>query len=310
MEKVLRAMEKVGIPTADAYDLPTSSKRFPDGGWYRLEISGVERPNVLEALIDEARKRQVPIHRIICSVLGSNYLDDEEIKAIAQLAAEARMEAVMTAGPPSAWDYGRQLITPEGALSGLRCRGADRVRYIISEIMRCVDLGIRGFLVTDEGLLWVLHEMKENGDLPADVVLKVSVFAGHGSPPGGMLLQRLGASTFNPVADLGIPQLATIRQSIDIPMDIYVYVVDAMGGFNRFYDTPEMARVCAPCYFKIEPGPSEALIYKPWYSPEALAFEAREKVKFAQTIVRIIENTNPKITVSGPGPADLSVPKP
>jgi hypothetical protein len=83
-----------------------------------------------------------------------------------------------------------------------------------------------------------------------------------------------------------------------------------MGGFNRFYDTPEMARVCAPCYFKIEPGPSEALIYKPWYSPEALAFEAREKVKFAQTIVRIIEKTNPKITVSGPGPADLSVPKP
>ncbi len=220
------------------------------------------------------------------------------------------MEAVMTAGPPSAWDYGRQLITPEGALSGLRCRGADRVRYIITEIMRCVDLGIRGFLVTDEGLLWVLSDMKKNGDLPKDVVLKVSVFAGHGSPPGAMLLERLGASTFNPVADLGIPQLATIRQSISIPMDVYVYVVDAMGGFNRFYDTPEIARVCAPCYFKIEPGPSEAVIYKPWYSPQALAFEAREKVKFAQTIMQIIEKTNPQIKVSGPGPADLSVPKP
>jgi hypothetical protein len=73
-----------------------------------------------------------------------------------------------------------------------------------------------------------------------------------------MLLERLGASTFNPVADLGIPQPATIRQSISIPLDVYVYVVDAMSGFNRFYDTPEIARVCAPCSFKIEPGPSEA----------------------------------------------------
>ncbi len=310
MEKVLTAMKRVGIPTEDAYDLPTSTQRFPDGGWYRLEISGVERPNVLEALINEANKRRVPIHRLICAVLGTSYLDDGEIKAMAELAAEAKMEAIMTAGPPSAWDYGRQLITPEGALSGLRCRGADRVRYIVAEIMRCVDLGMRGFLVTDEGLLWVLSEMRKNGDLPADVVLKVSVFAGHGSPPGGILLERLGANTFNPVADLGIPQLATLRQSIHIPIDVYVSVVDAMGGFNRFYDTPEIARVCAPCYFKLEPGPSEAVIYKPWYSPEALAFQAREKVKFAQTIVRIIEKANPEIKVSGPGPADLSIPKP
>lgn len=310
MEKVLTAMKRVGIPTEDAYDLPTSTQRFPDGGWYRLEISGVERPNVLEALIDEANKRGVPIHRLICAVLGTSYLDDGEIKAMAELAADAKMEAIMTAGPPSAWDYGRQLITPEGALSGLRCRGADRVRYIVAEIMRCVDLGMRGFLVTDEGLLWVLSEMRKNGDLPADVVLKVSVFAGHGSPPGGILLERLGANTFNPVADLGIPQLATLRQSIHIPIDVYVSVVDAMGGFNRFYDTPEIARVCAPCYFKLEPGPSEAVIYKPWYSPEALAFQAREKVKFAQTIVQIIEKANPEIKVSGPGPADLSIPKP
>jgi len=31
MDKVSQAMEKVGIPGRDAYDLPTSPKRFPDG---------------------------------------------------------------------------------------------------------------------------------------------------------------------------------------------------------------------------------------------------------------------------------------
>ena len=65
MEKVRRIIEKAGVPGSDAYDLPTSAKRFPDGSWYRMEISGIERPNVLEAMIDEMNRRQVPIHRAI-----------------------------------------------------------------------------------------------------------------------------------------------------------------------------------------------------------------------------------------------------
>ncbi|MBC8248054.1 MAG: hypothetical protein H8E90_00115, partial [Anaerolineales bacterium] len=60
MNKASAAMEKVGIPGRDAYDLPTSPKRFPDGAWYRMEISGIERPKVLEAVIDESQKRNMP----------------------------------------------------------------------------------------------------------------------------------------------------------------------------------------------------------------------------------------------------------
>jgi len=57
MDKVRQMIGKAGIPGQDAYDLPTSTKRFPDGAWYRMEVSGVERPNVLEAMIDEMNKR-------------------------------------------------------------------------------------------------------------------------------------------------------------------------------------------------------------------------------------------------------------
>ncbi|MEM4727774.1 MAG: hypothetical protein QXD04_05945 [Candidatus Bathyarchaeia archaeon] len=46
-ESVKRALEKIGIPGRDLYDLPTSKKTFPDGCNYRIEISGVERPEVL-----------------------------------------------------------------------------------------------------------------------------------------------------------------------------------------------------------------------------------------------------------------------
>lgn len=314
LDKVSAAMEKVGIPGRDAYDLPTSTKRFPDDAWYRMEVSGIERPQVLEAVIDEAQKRKMPIHRLISVVMGATLLDKAELRAFAQMAADAKMEVILTPGPRSAWDTGRQLVTPEGGLSGLRFRGSDQLRAVIADIMRSIDLGFRGFLVIDEGLLWLLNEMKKNGDIPRDVVFKVSIYAGHASPAGGKLLEMLGASTFNPLGDLSLPQLASIRQACNIPLDLHIYLAESFGGYNRFYEGPEMARLCAPCYFKIEPGPACAAgpgaLYKPWTSVDALAFLAREKVKYAQIIHELIQENFPEAKMSGVGPSDLAIPKP
>ncbi len=313
MDRVSAAMARAGIPHRDAYELPSSTLRFPDGAWYRMEVSGVERPEVLEAVIDEAARRKVPIHRLISTVMGATLLDRDELRRFARMAADARMEVIITPGPRSAWDTGRQLATPEGGLSGLRYRGSDQLRHVITDIMRAVEIGFRGFLVIDEGLLWLLNEMKRNGDLPADVVFKVSIYAGHASAAGAHVLEMLGASTFNPVADLSLPQLASIRQGTRLPLDLHIYLAESFGGYNRFYDAPEMARCCAPCYFKIEPGPACAAgpgaLYKPWTSPEALAALAREKVKYAQIIRELIEENLPEAVLSGPGPADLAIPR-
>lgn len=307
-------LEAVGIPGQDAYDLPASSKTFPDGGHYRMEISGVERPQVLEALIDEMNKRNVPIHRLISVVMGSTLLDDAELRDFAQMAADARLEVIMTPGPRSGWDVGRQLVTPEGGLSGLRYRGSDQLSFVVAEFLRCIDLGFRGFLVIDEGLLWLVNELKARGDIPDDVTFKVSIFAGHASAAGGRVLQSLGAGTFNPVGDLSLPQLASIRQAIDIPLDLHIYLADSFGGFNRFYEGPEMARLCSPCYFKIEPGPALAAgpgaLYKPWTSPAGLADMAREKVKYAQIIHELVQATYPDLQLSPLGSPDLAIPKP
>jgi len=314
MDKVSRIMERFGIPGRDAYDLPTSTKRFPDGAWYRMEISGVERPQVLEALIDEMEKRKVPIHRVISVVMGATLLDKSELRDFAQMAADAKLEVILTPGPRSAWDTGRQLVTSEGAFSGLRYRGSDQLRQVIADIMRCIDIGFRGFLVIDEGLLWLLNEMRKNGDIPEDVIFKVSIYAGHASAAGGKLLQMLGAGTFNPLGDLSLPQLASIRQAIDIPLDLHIVLTESFGGYIRIYEGPEMARVCAPCYFKIEPGLACAAgplaLYKPWVSTQFLADWAREKVKYAQIIHEIIQENFPQATLSSQGPEDLAIPKP
>ena len=36
-------------------------------------------------------------------------------------------------------------------------------------------------IIIDEGLLWLLNQLKAQGDIPADVTFKVSIYAGHAS---------------------------------------------------------------------------------------------------------------------------------
>lgn len=310
MDEIREALDKIGIPGRDLYDLPSSTKRFPDGCHWRVEISGVERPSTLQALIEESKKRDVPVHRLISTVMGSTLLPRDELTEFAELAAEAEMEVIITPGPRAPWDVGRQVVTPEGALSGIRYRGSDQLSYVIADIMRSIEIGFRGFLVVDEGLLWALNQLKKIGTIPKDVKFKISIFTGHANPAGARVLQDLGADTFNPLADLSLPMFAAIRKAIDIPMDIHVYLFDSFGGFNRFYECPEFARIAAPCYFKIEPGTSVGALYKPWSSPEGLAFLAREKVKYADIIRELVQRHCPEVKLSGRGPKDLAIPVP
>ncbi|MBA4322801.1 MAG: hypothetical protein C0408_08300 [Odoribacter sp.] len=313
MEGIRKSMEKLGIPGRDLYDLPTSDKTFPDGANYRMEISGIERFSTLEAVVDEAEKRNVPVHRLISTVMGSTLLTKDELSDFAKLASEKKMEVIITPGPRSSWDTGRQLVTPEGGLSGLRVRGSDNLSYLIADIKRCIEIGFRGFLVTDEGALWLLSEMREAGDIPKDIVFKVSIFAGHANAAGGKVLESLGADTFNPLGDLSLPMLASIRKAISIPIDVHVILSDSFGGFNRFWEAPELARLCSPCYFKIEPGPALVAgggIYKSWTDENFLARFAREKVKHAEIIREIVEKNNPELKLSKQGPDDLAIPKP
>lgn len=308
-DAIKEALKNMGYPETDAYDLPSSPYTFADGAHYRVEIAGIESLEVMEAMIDESEKRRVPVHRIIATVGGATLLTKGEIEAMCKLAAVKKYELIMTPCTSRSWDNGRQYSTPEGYVSGMRVRGVDNLYYVLKDIERSIDAGVRGFLVTDEGLLTVLSKMREDGVFPKDVIFKVSVFAGHGSPAGAKLLKDLGANTFNPLADLTLPMLASIRQAVDIPVDVYISLVDAMGGFYRFMEAAEIARICAPVYFKFEPGKSEGDIYKTWVEPGYKCFLAREKVRQAETVIEWVNRLGTDMICSGSGPSDLAVPK-
>ncbi|MDR0709948.1 MAG: hypothetical protein LBF77_07770 [Spirochaetaceae bacterium] len=301
-------MEKTGIPGRDGWSLPSSKLSFPDGAQYRIEIAGIERYSNLAAMIDEAKKRKLPVHRAICTVGGSTYVDFSELKDMAKLAYDEQIELVMVIGHRKGWDVGsKEMGYPEGIVQGPRHRGSDNIAYWVEDMMRNVEAGIRGFLVYDEGALKLVSQMRTEGFLPKETIFKWSVFGGCCSPAGAKLLEELGANTMNPISDVSLPILSSIRSTVSIPLDVYMIIVDSFGGMYRAYEAPEIVRVCSPVYFKIEPGTSEADIYKPWISNAWHDDLIRTKVQMADTLREIMDRRTPELKLSGKGPKDLTL---
>ncbi|RJX32490.1 MAG: hypothetical protein C4525_10440 [Desulfarculus sp.] len=309
LEQIRSFMAGLGIPGRDAWELPSSPLTFPDGAHWRLEIAGLERASTMEALLAEADRRQVVVHRVIAAVGGSTYCDFAELKAMAQMARQAGVEVIMTVGQRKGWDAGaRELATPEGGMQGWRLRGSDQISYWLADLMRAAEAGFRGFLVYDEGVLLILDQMRREGFLPPETIFKFSVFGGYCNAAGAKVLQSLGVNTMNPSSDVSLPILAGIRQAVDMTLDVYVSIVDSFGGMFRAYEAPEIARVAAPCYFKIEPGTSEGDIYKPWVSEAWHQEFVRQKVKIAAIVQEIMGRHAPGLTTSAAGAADLVLP--
>jgi hypothetical protein len=198
-----------GLPGSDAYHLPDSQARFTDGAQYRIEIPSVEGPRVLAAVLEEAAHLRVPIHRI-SQGSGIMLLMDSEIREMLALGAAAGVEISLFVGPRAAWDVGAQIHAASGKNLGARLRGMDQLVFAAEDVVRACALGVRSILVADEGLLWLINQMKCDGKLPADLIIKVSVQMGAANPLGVRLVEELGATTYNPPTDLTLPQIAAI----------------------------------------------------------------------------------------------------
>src|SRR5204862_2311180 len=100
-------LRTIGLPSGDLHGLPTSEKRFPDGAQYRVEIPSTEGPRALEALLDEAARLDVRVHRV-SQGSGVFMLSDAELNEMAHLAAAATVEVSLFARPNAGWDTSAQ----------------------------------------------------------------------------------------------------------------------------------------------------------------------------------------------------------
>ena len=300
-------MQRLGLPPGDLNDLPASSKRFPDGAQYRVEIPSVEGPHALAAVLAEAEARKVRVHRV-SQGSGILLLTDSEIREMAQLGAQARVEVSLFVGPRAAWETGAQIWSPAGKNLGARQRGMDQLVYAVEDIKRACNLGIRSVLVADEGLLWVVNEMKKAGELPADLVQKVSVQMGAANPASIKLQEQLGAGTYNTPTDLDLPKLAAIRAAVALPLDIYVEVPDNFGGFVRHYEIPAIVRVAAPVYVKFGLRNAPDVYPSGTHLESTVIALSKERVRRAEIGLDLLHRYYPEATQSELGAAGLALP--
>ena len=86
-------------------------------------------------------------------------------------------------------------------------------------------------------------------------------------------------------------------------------LVNSMGGCVRFYEAAEIARIAEPCYFKIEPGPSEEEIYAPWNTNSYHDEMIRDRVRNAAVVLELVARENPELKCSPTGGEDLAIPR-
>ena len=264
-------LQSLGFPASDPVPAPSSPLRFEDGGQYRIEIPSTEGPRSLQAVIEEGRKRDVPLHRV-SQGSGIMLMTDEEIIEMLAIGREAGIEVNLFIGPRATFDVGAQVFSPAGKALGLSARGADQLRFALEDLQRGVELGLKSVLVSDLGVLQVIGKMKQTGDL--------------------------GATTINIPSDLTIPQIAGIRMAIAAPIDFYVEAPDNIGGFIRYFEIPELIRVAAPVYLKFGLRNSPDIYPSGTHIEGTVLALSRERVRRASLAMQTIARSCPDAVMS------------
>ncbi len=302
-------LHSIGLPPGDLNDLPDSEKRFPDGAQYRVEIPSTEGPKCLAAVLEEAERLDVRIHRV-SQGSGVFLQTDAELDEMARTAAAARVEVSLFARPNAAWDTSAAARAPAGGVFAPTARGQEQVVACLDDARRAAEHGFRSVLIADVGVLAVFGEARRSGLIPQDMQAKVSVMLPAANPAAARVLEQLGADTINLPTDLSLAQIAAIRAAVDVPLDIYVEAPDNVGGFVRMHEIPELIRVASPVYIKF------GLRNAPDVYPAGSHLEAttvalsRERVRRARLGMELLGRSGYDPTTSELGAEGLALPQP
>jgi hypothetical protein len=300
-------LHSIGLPPGDLNDLPDSEKRFPDGAQYRIEIPSTEGPKCLDAVLEEAIRLGVRVHRV-SQGSGVFLQTDAELDAMARVAAEARVEVSLFARPNAAWDTSAAARAPAGGVFAPTARGQEQVVAALDDARRAAEHGFRSVLVADVGVLAAFGEARRAGLLPDDMQAKVSVMLPAANPAAARVFEQLGANTINLPTDLSLAQIAAIRAAVDVPLDVYVEAPDNVGGFVRLHEIPELIRVAAPVYVKFGLRNAPDVYPSGTHLDSTTVALSRERVRRARLGVELLARSGYTPSTSELGAAGLAVP--
>ncbi len=278
---------------------PASILRFADGASFRIEIPSVEGPQVMAAVLEEADHLGVVVNRV-SQGSGAMLLSGAELDEMAAMGRDSSIEVCLFVGPRAGFDTGVLPHTDSAHYAAIR--GLRQLGHAVTDVVRAAEHGIRSFLVADIGLLSLLSNLQADGDLPEDCQWKVSAYFGVFNPATVAILSELGASTVNVPADLSSGDLADLRATVDLPLDIYIEAPDGMGGTIRIAELADLVQVAAPMHVKfgLRNGPS---VYPSGHHLANIAMlAAREKVHRAAIALEWMERSGTSATQSLPHP--------
>lgn len=308
IDEVRKFLVSIGLPPGDLHGLPTSEKRFPDGAQYRVEIPSTEGPRALEAVLDEAARLDVVVHRV-SQGSGVLMLSDAELDEYARIAADANVEVSLFARPNAGWDVSAQSRASAGAALAPAVRGGDQLAYALADVRRAAEHGFRSVLIADVGLLTAFNAMRSAGELPPTMQAKVSVMLPVANPATARTVVDLGADTLNLPTDLSLAQVAAIRSAVDVPLDVYVEAPDNVGGFVRLYELPEIVRVASPVYIKFGLRNAPDVYPAGAHLEQTVVALSRARVQRARIGLELLERELPEATTSARGAQGLAVPE-
>ena len=287
----------------------SSSRRFPDGAHFRVEIPSVENLRVLEAVLGAARQHDIVVNRV-SQGSGAMLLSEAELREMAAVAAEAGVEVSLFVGPREGYGVGAHPRSADGAAHAGQVRGLRGLSYAIEDVARAAEAGIRSFLVADAGLLTLLRDMQAAGELPADCGWKVSVAMAPSNPAALSVLAGLGATTINIPSDVTLAELAELRAVTELPIDLYVESPDSLGGVVRGDELADLVTVGAPLYAKFGLRNSRPLYPAGDHLADDAVAIARTKVARAAVALEWARRLADGLVQSLPGAEGLRVPKP
>lgn len=295
-------LKKIGMPEGDLWEMPSSPLRFPDGAAFRIEIPTVNSAEAVAALLDQATKNGIVINRVT-ETYGMFRHTRAEIKEYCKLCHDYGCEVMMSTGPRATYDTGATVLSEQGVRISYRLRGMEQIVRAVEDVKRGYDLGVRAFLIYDEGMLWLVGKMRAEGALPKDMIFKTSAHLGQCNPCSMKLLESLGADSINPVRDLQIPMLAALRAAIKTPLDIHTDNPPGSGGFIRTYEAPEIVRVAAPLHCKT--GNSVVAAHGMITS----ASDGKKMADQASIIVEMLNKYYPEFAQTKPHDKSLHIPQ-
>jgi hypothetical protein len=256
MKDISEYIEKtLNVPGRDLYSIPTSQVTFPDGAHYRTEllpttVTQYEKVFELCDNYDFAGNK-------ITDTRGAMFDTDEEIIKKVEMCRERGVELVMSPGSGEHQVDASHQMALKGIVEG-KSRGMDMLVRNVADMMRCLELGCRGFLVYDEGMMTIVAQLRKDKLIPEETTFKVSACISVSNPIAlkfWIEKAELGPNdSLNPIRDMSLPMLAAMRAVTNQPFDVHAYWGTVLA---RTLDTPEMVRVAAPVYFKVSLfGPS------------------------------------------------------